>query len=160
MNRRTSCFTPGTVVCELAATEKYSAIHELIEKAPVFRNLSDPEAFEKSVVMREKAQSTGYGKGAAFAHGRTPDADDLFIALGVSRQGISWDAVDGRPVHLLFIIANNPTKKFEYLIALSTLAELVRDDAFRARLIQGGCSGRLEKLLCDAFREGWAVKTA
>lgn len=160
MNRRAVCFTPGTVVCKLDSTEKYAAIHELIQRAPVFRQLANPETFEKTVIRREKTQSTGYGKGVAFAHGRTPEVDTLFIALGVSRQGIAWNAVDGKPVHLLFIIANNPGKQLEYLLALSSLAELVRDDAFRARLVQGGSSERIEKLLCEAFTDCRSVKTA
>lgn len=160
MNRKTVCFTSGTVVCKLDSTEKYAAIHELIEKAPVFRNLSNQRSFEKAVVEREKSQSTGYGKGVAFAHGRAAEVEHLFIALGISRQGISWDAVDGRPVHLLFIIANNPHRQLEYLCALSSLAEMMRDDVLRTRLINGGSTEQLEKLLCHAFTDSWAMKTA
>ena len=160
MNRRASCFAPGSVICRLDSTEKYAAIHELIEKAPVFKHLSDRGAFEKSVVAREKSQSTGYGKGVAFAHGRTDEVDTLFISLGISKQGIPFDSVDGEPVHLLFIIANNPSRKIEYLQALSTLAELVRDDAFRARLMQGSRTEELEKMLGSAFRSNRAKKTA
>lgn len=159
MNRQGIFFTSGTVVCRLDSTEKYTAIYELIEKAPIFRNLSNQEAFEKAVVQREKTQSTGYGKGVAFAHGRTAEVSTLFIALGISRQGIPWNAVDGRPVHLLFVIANNEEKNPEYLLALAALAELVRNDTFRSRLIHGGSTEELEKFLCAAFADSWALKT-
>ena len=160
MKRQNLSFTPGTVVCELDSTKKYDAIHELIGKAPVFQDFSDPVAFETSVIQREKAQSTGYGKGVAFAHGRADERDGFIIALGISKRGIEWDSIDGQPVHLLFIIASNPSRKLEYLIALSALAELVRNDSFRSRLIQGGCIGRAEKLLFDAFNDSFAMKTA
>jgi len=160
MNRRACCFAPGSIICRLDSKEKYAAIHELIEKAPVFKHLSDRGAFEKSVIAREESQSTGYGKGVAFAHGRTADVDTLFISLGISKQGIPFDSVDGKPVHLLFIIANNPCRKIEYLRALSILAELVRDETFRERLIQGSRTEELEDMLGEAFRSNWAERTA
>ena len=79
-------FYDGSVVCELESTEKYSAIHELLIKAPVFHQINK-SAFEKIVIEREKKLSTGLGHGVAFAHGKTDSVDKLYVALGISRKG-------------------------------------------------------------------------
>jgi PTS system nitrogen regulatory IIA component len=150
-------FYPGSVVFDLESSNKYDAIREIIRRAPVFQAGLDRSSFTERVIEREKLQSTGFGHGVAVAHGRTTDVDRPRIALGVSRDGIAFDAVDGKPVHLLFIVANHPDKQMDYLRILSTLVALVRNDAFRRELL---CCGRPEdarRKLYEAFVSRYAT---
>jgi len=146
-------FESGSVIWNLQNTGKYDAIREVIRNTPVFRSLErfDIGTFEEKVLARERLQSTGFGHGVAVAHGRTDDVDGAHIALGVSRDGIEFDSVDGKPVHLLFVVATNPAMPMDYLRILSTLVGLVRNEGFRNDLMSCACREDIEQKLCDAF---------
>lgn len=146
-------FTPGTVVIELESTEKYTAIQELIRKAKVFQDLPDREAFEKAVFEREKLQSTGVGHGVAFAHGRLPEVTSLKVALGISRKGIEFDSVDGKPVHLLFVFATHPSMHVDYLSCLSSLAKMVKREGFQEEILACYEETEVTNKLCDTYME-------
>ncbi len=109
------CFQTGSVVAELSSGEKFTAIREIIYSAPVFRQIPDLNSFEEAVISREKMQSTGFGHGVAVAHGRIPGLSRVLIGFGISRAGIPFEAADGKPVHLLFVIASPPHLSLDYL---------------------------------------------
>lgn len=150
-----SVFDSGSVVWELESTDKFGAIREVVRRSPAFRKIGplDLNAFTESVIEREEIQSTGFGHGVAVAHGRTPEVERSKIALGVSRCGISYDSVDGEPVHLLFIVANHPAKQMDYLQILSKLVLLLRDSRFREELLSCMSPEELEDKMSSAFRD-------
>jgi PTS system nitrogen regulatory IIA component len=148
-----SCFQGGTVVQSLASQDKFDAIRELIHKAPVFAGLGCREKLEEAVVRRERILSTGLGHGVAVAHGTTDTIDEIVIALGISKTGIDFDSFDHVPVHLLFVITNPPGRQMEYLVALSTVTRLVRDEAFREFLQTKVPAHEIELKICQAFSE-------
>ncbi|MFP4301886.1 MAG: PTS sugar transporter subunit IIA [Spirochaetaceae bacterium] len=137
-------FEPGSVVWDVASSDKFEAIAEIIHRSSTFKRVPglDLTEFTNRVIERELEQSTGFGHGIGVAHGRMPCVENSTIALGVSHDGIEYGAIDGRPVHLLFIVANHPEKHVDYLKVLSCLVALVRDDAFRGQLL--GCTHREE----------------
>ncbi len=142
----------GSIVCDLKSKDKYSAIDELISRARVFRKLPNIESFKQSVYKREKEQSTAFGHGVAIAHGKSPLVQSLFIALGISHEGIDFDAPDGKPVKFLFLIANPPQMQFEYLFAISAIARIARSKAFREALLSCSCIDDVEEKLSAAFK--------
>jgi len=146
-------FDHGSVIWNLTSTDKYDAIREVISNAPVFTEHETLELheFTEIVVAREKLQSTGFGHGVAVAHGRTEQVDEPTIALGISHEGIDYDAYDGKPVHLLFIVANHPEHQVNYLQILSTLVLMVRDDLFRHELLSCRHGDAAREKLCDVF---------
>ncbi len=137
-------FIDGSVVCNLESSEKYSAIHELVSKAKVFQKIKDIDSFEQAVIAREKKLSTGLGHGVAFAHGKTDIVDSLYVALGISPGGISYDALDKKPVHLLFIVANPTEGHQEYLKLISMLSRILRNNEFRETILKMKQSDKIE----------------
>ncbi|MFP4643338.1 MAG: PTS sugar transporter subunit IIA [Spirochaetales bacterium] len=148
-------FTTGSVVWELESSDKYEAIREVIYRAPVFSTIPglDLREFAELVVNREHLLSTGFGHGVAVAHGRTPAVEESHIALGVSRHGIDYVSPDGQPVHLLFVVANHPEQQMDYLQIISTLARLLRNDAFRRELLSCVRGDEVEQKMYTAFSE-------
>jgi PTS system nitrogen regulatory IIA component len=142
----------GGFVCDLESTDKYKAIRELVNKLPRFRDMFSRKEFESEVMFRERRQSTGLGHGVAVAHGHAP-VDSILIGLGVARGGIEYDAIDKKPVDLLFIIANPPEKKCEYLRVLSALVKLLRNPSFRLAIRRCGTCVNRETLLKKAFQQ-------
>lgn len=146
-----SCFTGGTIVQSLTSREKYEAIKEVIDKAPVFTEFKDRKKLKDAVVYREKMLSTGLGRGVAIAHGTTSAVKKITIAMGISEKGIDFDSIDKAPVHLLFVITSPPEKKVDYLAALAAVTSVVRDDTFRESLCKSDQSEEIEKRICAAF---------
>jgi PTS system nitrogen regulatory IIA component len=146
-------FDPGSVIWNIQSTNKFDAIREVIYSARTFyeQNGLDTDEFAELVIQREKLQSTGFGHGVAVAHGRTDKVGAPIVSLGVSQRGIEYEAVDGQPVHLLFVIANHPDHQMNYLRILSTLVGMVRDEPFRRELLHCQHAGEVEQKLCHSL---------
>lgn len=146
-------FDPGSVIWDLKSTNKYDAIQEIIYSAPIFTEHTSLKLtdFHNKVVTREKLQSTGFGHGVAVAHGRTDQVDSPTIALGVSKTGIDYEAYDGLPVHLLFIVANHPDHQVDYLQILSTLVGMVRNELFRREILDCSHGDDAQAKICAMF---------
>lgn len=144
------CFLDGAV-CNLEQVEKQKAIHELIHSSRVFHTISKLDEFEREVIERETVQSTGIGHGVAVAHACSTEAVSVLVALGISREGIEYRAIDGKPVFLLFLIASPPLCNEEYLITLSVLVKLIRQVSFRETLLNAPTVEDAEQTLHDAF---------
>jgi PTS system nitrogen regulatory IIA component len=153
-----SCFKVGAIQA-LDSKDKFAAIRELIQKAPVFTEISNLKALEDAVIMRENLLSTACGHGIAFAHGKTEQVREVLTVLGISREGIDFSTPDGKPVNLLFLIASPPNSQTEYLSVLSCLARIFHDQglinevlkALSFREIEKKISGML-KVYLDRFK--------
>lgn len=155
-------FTGGNVIWNLRSTDKFSAIREIVYTAPTFGGVEglDLESFADTVIEREQLQSTGLGHGVAVAHGRTEMVSQLHIALGISPDGLQFDALDHRPVHFIFLIANHPEQQSEYLQVLSTVAAMVRDDEFRSSVLNCFGETEAEQLVGTAFSQTLQQRSA
>jgi len=150
--KKLHCFEGGSVVKCLESRNNFDAIRELIQRAPILSYEENHGQIEEAAINREKIYTTGLGRGIAIAHGKTKGVKKLYIVLGISKQGIEFNAVDGKPVHFLFLIANPPEKNTEYLIALSALARILRDDTFLASLLSQVEAELVEQMIHHAFK--------
>lgn len=97
--------------------------------------LQDREAFFGAIKNREKIVSTGIGIGVAIPHAKLDGYEDFFIAIGIQRgKGIEWQALDGLPVHVIFMIGGPEDKQTEYLSILSMITAAIKDEARRSAL--------------------------
>jgi len=129
-----SCFQSGSIVDGLESKNKFDAIRELLNRAELCSSQDTLREIEQAVIARERIYTTGIGHGVAIAHGKTPGLDEVVVLLGISRSGINFDAVDGKPVHLLFLIAHPPEKCDDYMTVLSTIARIMHNGAFNDAL--------------------------
>jgi len=132
----TEFISPQLIKLELSSTKKLDAIKELIGLVDAAGYLTDAEAFLKSVLEREKVGSTGIGKGIAIPHSRTSAVREVVVAVGRSVTGIEFEALDNRPVHLIFLIAAPVESGGLYLKALARLSRLLRYQEFRNELME------------------------
>ena len=138
-------------ICSLDATDKFEAIRELTHKAAAFHSMKDIAQFQKGVFQREQEMSTGIGKGVAVAHGEYNHCDGIKVALGVSREGISYNAIDNEPVHIMFLIANPPGTWTEYLNILASIVRMVHNETLRNHLLHQNNPVKLHNFLREVF---------
>lgn len=113
-----------------------SAISVLIDLLDASGKLKEKKVFHDAILEREKVVSTGVGMGVAIPHAKLPGYDDFFIAIGIHRRGIAWDAIDGIPVRLVVMIGGPDNKQTEYLQLLSKLTQEIKDEEKRKKMLQ------------------------
>lgn len=92
--------------------------------------ISDIDAYTKQVYAREEEGTTGIGEGIAIPHGKSDGVQRAGLAAMVIPDGVDFDALDGKPVHLIFLIAAPNTKDNVHLEVLSKLSVLLMDQDF------------------------------
>ncbi|MDR0643949.1 MAG: PTS sugar transporter subunit IIA [Treponema sp.] len=122
-------FPQDLIKVDLDADDKDEAFEELVDVFCSRRNFNRRSEILDSLREREKLMSTGIQKGIAIPHGRMDCLDDLYGMLGISRKGIDYEALDGDPVHLIFMILV-PKHSEKHLRVLKRLAELLSNPQF------------------------------
>ena len=92
------------ILTKFKSTDKEDVINELIDLYKNNDKVVDIEQVRKSVLDREKIMSTGVGKGFAIPHGKTNAVKDILAAFGKSDEPIDYEALDGKPVNLIFLL--------------------------------------------------------
>lgn len=123
------------LVAFFEATSRDEAIQTLVEMIHQTGRLQDKYAFYEAIIEREKIVSTGIGMGAAIPHAKLPAYNDFFIAIGVLRKGLEWNALDGAPVRVIFMIGGPDDKQTEYLQILSSLTQAIKDEQIRKKML-------------------------
>jgi len=123
-------FEPEFIKIGLEAEDKDEAFEELAETFCQASHLNIREEILDAIRDREGKMSTGIQKGIAIPHGKTSAVDKVRGVLGISRRGIDYDALDGQPVYLLFMILVPMTETELHLRILKRLAELLQNPQF------------------------------
>lgn len=130
------------------APSKWQVLKEV--STSLFRKgiISDSEEFAKALTDREKVVSTGIGIGVAVPHARLVSLDHFILVLGIVQdRGVDWDAIDGKPVQLIFVIGAPANAQTEYLNLLSKITTCVKDPAKRKKMIKVNSKEDLISLL-------------
>lgn len=122
---------------ELSGTpeSKGQAIDQMVELMAKGGNISDLQRYKEGVLKREEEGTTGIGEGIAIPHAKTDAVSAPGLAAMLVPQGVDYDALDGQPVHMIFLIAAPNTEDNVHLEVLSRLSMLLMDDEFRANLL-------------------------
>jgi len=131
----TGMFKKDYIIEELKATSKRAVLAELSEVLRRDTEGLPPGAMVDVLLEREKLGSTGIGDGIAIPHGKLKNLDRLMISFGRSRQGIDFDAIDGRPVHLFFLLMAPESSTGQHLKALAKISRMLKDPEFRNGLM-------------------------
>jgi PTS system nitrogen regulatory IIA component len=122
----TDLVAPNAVIAALTVTSKKQALQELAAKAAQLTGQNERAVFEV-LLQREKLGSTGVGNGIAIPHGKLPKLDRLFGLFGRLDRPIDFEALDGQPVDLVFLLLAPETAGADHLKALARVARLLRD---------------------------------
>lgn len=121
---------------ELKATNKRDVLAELIGVIAKRASACDPEAMLRIFLEREQLGSTGIGDGIAIPHGKLAGLDATVVAFGRSRKGVAFEALDGKPVHLFFLLAAPENSAGLHLKALAKISRMLKDRLFRKNLLE------------------------
>lgn len=127
---------PDVMLLDLKATTKQAAFDEMIDRLYAADRITDKQGFLKGILAREAQTTTGLGDGIAMPHAKNSAVKQPTVAFARSKSGVDYDAMDGQPVHLLFMIAVPANANNTHLEALASLSRYLLQDSFMDRLKQ------------------------
>lgn len=131
----TDILTEKFIIAELKSSQKNEAINELLDLFKTDERVLDFEKMKEPVLEREKIMSTGVGKGFAIPHGKTSGVKEILAAFGKSTKPIEYDSLDGKPVHLIFLLIGRENLVSAHIKLLSRISRMMNKDEFRQKLI-------------------------
>ena len=122
---------------DLKAKTKSELFEEIIDQFVKVKYFKNASIILEMLQQRERLGSTGIGKGIAIPHGRSTSASGILIAFGKSEEGIDYDSIDGKPVHLVFMIIAPPQDENNmYLPILGKMVEILNKTKNRNHLLK------------------------
>jgi PTS system nitrogen regulatory IIA component len=127
---------PDFIIKDLKSKTKKEVLTEL---SRVFLKADlpiDEEAIVEVLLDRERLGSTGIGDGIAIPHGKLPELQNLIVSFGRSKHGIDFESLDGKPVHIFFLLMAPENSAGQHLKALAKISRMLKDKKFREDLME------------------------
>lgn len=141
----------AALVADLAAKSKDAALKDLLQVA-VQRDLLPKKALAaigKKLTERESLGSTGLGNSVAVPHVKHDGIERTSLVLGRAKAGIEWQAIDGRPVQIVFLVMSPPESPEVHLQCLRWISTLARNADFRRFLLDAADEAQMRDLLVE-----------
>ncbi len=137
----------SAIILNLQSREKFDVIGELVRPLLATGAITDEPEFVSAIIRRENMESTGIGLGVAIPHARTKAVASIVLAFGRSDAGVDFSSLDGKPSHLIFLIAAPEEQKTEYIMTLARLSKLLRKDEVRIGLNKAGSPDDIARVI-------------
>ena len=148
-----------SVAVDLKSPDGRELVLDLVSKADVLVELSrtlaqahadlKPERLVEVLQEREKLGSTGIGEGVAIPHGKLAGLPQLMASFGVSREGVDFEAIDGKPTHLFFALVAPENSAGIHLKALARISRLFKNPRFRQSILDAQTSEEIYRLIAE-----------
>lgn len=125
---------PAAVNPRLKAATKRDAVVELVALLETAHGIDSQGEILDRVLRREGMMSTGIGNGVAIPHGKARAVDRMVAACGVSAAGVAFDAVDGEPAHLFFLLVSPENVSTPHVKVLANISRLLKEESVRKGL--------------------------
>jgi nitrogen PTS system EIIA component len=99
--------------------------------------------------QRESLGSTGIGEGVAIPHGKISDLSDIVVAFGRSIEGIAYDSLDSKRVHLFFLLLAPENSAGQHLKILAKISKMLKEVNFRKKLLKAGSQSDLYNIIME-----------
>ena len=136
-----------STLIDLKGETKKDIIAELIDTLAVGDAISDRDKVLQAVLEREKIMSTGIGDGIAIPHGKSDAVERLVAALGTQRRGVDFEALDGEPAYVFFLLVSPANVSGPHIKALARISRLLKNDDFKKKLIAAETSAEIIEII-------------
>ncbi len=142
-----SLLSVDTIKLNVKATQKTAALREVADLLTRNKCVTNFDAFFNEILERERVSNTALGHDVAIPHARTDQCSEIVVAVGRSAEGIDFEAKDGQPVKLIFLIGTPKAMVTDYLRVVGNLARLLRQDDLRQQLLEAKDPATFIKIL-------------
>lgn len=138
------------VSAHLKSRTKEELLFEIVDRIHVCRRIKDKKQVLDKLLDREKQSSTGIGNGVAVPHARIEDLKEAVLFVGLSKRGVNFDSVDGKPVHLIVLFLTPLLESGLHLKVLSGVTTLLNDEVFIGQVMRCSSNEELYRVLKSA----------
>lgn len=131
----------------LEASDKKGVIDELVDLLAAKGRVKNAAVLKDAVWAREQTRTTGIGYGLAIPHGKCPGVETLAMAMGKPAEPMDFQAIDGKPVQLIVLLASPPDQTSHHIQALARISRLMTMDEFRQQIYQAKTPDEIYALL-------------
>jgi PTS system nitrogen regulatory IIA component len=143
----------NNIIPELKATDKRGVLEELAGAISENDSSIDKEILVRVLVERERLGTTGIGDGVAIPHGKLETIEHPIISFGRSKEGLDFDSMDGQPAYLFFLLVAPENSSGIHLQVLAKIAKILKNSAFRKKLMEGGTKEELYQTIIQAYEQ-------
>jgi len=129
--RLTDILKTECVKVPLQAADKQAALYELVDLLGEHAGVVEVDQLKAAVWDREQARTTGIGHGIGIPHGKTGCLTQLSMAIGIPATPLDFNAIDGKPVELIILLASPQDQTGAHIQALAKISRMLTDDVFR-----------------------------
>ncbi len=134
------------ILCEVKSRNKWDFFGEIASCLAGKVRVS-AEKIQKMLEERERLGSTAIGEEIAIPHCRLEDLEKLVITAGIKREGLEFEALDKKPVKLIFVVLAPTNESSLYLKILAHLARILKQEKVRQRLLAARSAQEIKKIL-------------
>lgn len=145
--RLSELLTPELVKVGLESQEKEELFEEMVQLFIDAGLIQDRDAAVTALLERESKMSTGIAKWIGLPHGKLEEAQGLLMALGISREGIEYDSLDGEPVHVVITVFAEVGNPGPHIEALAEVSRLFSIPGFTERIMEADSSEDLLSII-------------
>ena len=148
--RLSDLLNEDTITISLSYKDKQVVIEELLDLAIKTGKINDRSVALKAIMERETLMSTGLERGVAIPHAKSKAAEDLTMALGISKEGIDFQSADGKPSHLFFLLLAPEAAAGPNIKVLAQIARLTSNPSFCESLKKASSSQEVMEIIKNA----------
>jgi len=155
----TDLLSEKSIELNVKAKDKNDIINKMTELMLKTGRITDLNEYKELVIKREEEGSTGVGEGIAIPHGKGNCVTEPGLVAMVVPEGVEYNALDGKPVNLLFMIAAPDTNSNVHLDVLSRLSTMLMDTDFKNKLISAKSKKEFLEIINEAEKEKFKEET-
>lgn len=135
-----------SVFLGLKSNSKRQLLQDMASKASEISGIDERTIFD-TILERENLGSTGFGDGTALPHGRFDNLDKVYGFIAKLNSPIDYEAIDGKPVDLIFMLLSPEGNGADHLTALASASRILKDEIARSKLRQMNSTQEISALL-------------
>jgi PTS system nitrogen regulatory IIA component len=138
-----------TIIANLQARDKKGVLEELVVPVSVHTGIA-ARNLVRVLMERERLGSTGIGGGIGIPHGKIESLADLVLGVGISRQGVDFESLDGRPTHIFFLLMTPENSAGLHLKVLARISRILKDETFKEKLLAATEADEIQAVIAEA----------
>jgi fructose-specific phosphotransferase system IIA component len=135
------------IVPALPGSSKTECLEELVRILAAQKVVTSVEKILEAVLQREEIMTTGVGNGIAIPHCKADSIQGFAVALGITREAIDFNAIDGSPVHIIFLLVGPMDQPGMHIKLLSRISRVMNSESIRNQLLSAGSAEEMIELL-------------
>jgi PTS system nitrogen regulatory IIA component len=141
-----------SILPDLKARNKIGILEELVVPVAEIAGVTQKD-LTKILMERERLGSTGIGGGIGIPHGKMKNIESLVLGFGLSRKGVDFESLDGRPTHIFFLLVTPENSTGLHLRLLARISRILKNDLFRSRLLEAADSEEILGIIKEEDEE-------